>query len=162
MLFRSPLARLALLFSGQAMEGLRASKRRQLSCQRLRHWWSRLAEKGGDPEALPEVERLDFHAQLKADLPALLLRLDPHWAQAAMPRWRDAADPLFHPAPPIDGDSLRHQLALPPGPQLGALLRHLARERAFGRLPTQAMADDEQTLTEARRWLSRAAVPRHG
>ena len=49
-------------------------------------------------------------------------------------RWRDPADPLFHPRSPLDGRSLQQQLAIPAGPGLGQLLEHLSLERSFGRL----------------------------
>jgi tRNA nucleotidyltransferase (CCA-adding enzyme) len=157
-----PLARLASLLDGQSLARLKSSRRLQLSCQRLRHWWQRLGAVGGDPDALPEEERLSLQRQLEADLPALALLLEAAWAPNALARWRDPADPLFHPRAPIDGATLQAQLALEPGPRLGQLLEHLTRERAFGRLPAQPGESDAETLIEARHWLSQGGVARHG
>lgn len=157
-----PLARLASLLDGQSLARLKSSRRLQLSCQRLRHWWRRLGAVGGDPDGLPEEERLSLQRQLEADLPALALLLEAEWAPTALARWRDPADPLFHPRAPIDGATLQAQLALKPGPRLGQLLEHLTRERAFGRLPAQPGENDAETLIEARHWLSQDGVARHG
>jgi tRNA nucleotidyltransferase (CCA-adding enzyme) len=157
-----PLARLAAVLDGEGLERLHASRRRQQAVERLRQWWERLGAVGGDPELLPETERVLLQRQLEADLPALALLLDAAWARSARPRWRDPADPLFHPRPPIDGTALQSQLNLKPGRELGQLLEHLTRERAFGRLPVQAASNDAETLTMARNWLSSRAVPRHG
>ncbi len=157
-----PLARLAAVLDGEALEQLRASRKRRQSVHRLRHWWERLRGTMGDPGALPEPEQLSLHRQLEADLPALALLVDPAWARQALVRWRNQHDPLFHPRPPIDGVALQARLQLKPGRELGQLLEHLSRERAFGRLPAQVDGNDGQTLTEARRWLSRGEVPRHG
>ena len=157
-----PLARLAAVLAGEGLERLHASRRRQQAVERLRQWWERLRAVGGDPERLPEAERVLLQRQLEADLPALALLLDAAWAQNALPRWRDPADPLFHPRPPIDGTALQSQLNLKPSRELGQLLEHLTQERAFGRLPAQVGHNDADTLTMARRWLSSRAVPRHG
>jgi len=157
-----PLARLATVLDGKALEQLRASRKRQQSVLRLRHWWERLRGSQGDPAALPEPEQLHLHRQLEADLPALALLVDPAWAHRALVRWRNQLDPLFHPRPPIDGTALQRQLNLKPGRELGQLLEHLTRERAFGRLPRQVTSNDAETLTMARNWLSSRSVPRHG
>jgi tRNA nucleotidyltransferase (CCA-adding enzyme) len=157
-----PLARLAAVLDGEALEQLRASRKRQQSVQRLRHWWERLQGTQADPGALPEPEQLRLHRQLEVDLPALALLVDPAWARQALVRWRNQRDPLFHPRPPIDGATLQALLQLKPGRELGQLLEHLTRERAFGRLPAQVDGDDGESLTEARRWLSEGDVPRHG
>jgi tRNA nucleotidyltransferase (CCA-adding enzyme) len=157
-----PLARLASLLDGQSLARLKSSRRLQLSCQRLRHWWQRLGAVGGDPDALPEEERLSLQRQLEGELPALALLLEAEWAPTTLARWRDQADPLFHPRAPIDGATLQAQLALEPGPRLGQLLEHLTRERAFGRLPAQPGENAAETLIEARHWLSQGGVARHG
>jgi len=157
-----PLARLAAVIDGDGLARLHASRRRQQAVERLRQWWERLAAVGGDPERLPEPERVLLQRQLEADLPALALLLDAAWARSALPRWRDPADPLFHPRPPIDGTALQRQLNLKPGRELGQLLEHLTQERAFGRLPRQVASNDAETLTMARNWLSSGSVPRHG
>jgi len=157
-----PLARLACLLDGQSLARLKSSRRLQLNCQRLRHWWQRLGAPGGDPDALPEDERLSLQRQLEGELPALALLLEAAWAPTALARWRDPADPLFHPRAPLDGASLQARLALKPGPRLGQLLEHLTRERAFGRLPAEPGEKEAETLVEARHWLSKEAVARHG
>lgn len=158
-----PLARLAVLFEPAALGRLHASRRLQQRVERLRQWWLRLvaAEAGGAGkasgkaalEALGEADRLLLQRQLEEDLPALLLLLPPSPARAALARWRDSTDPLFHPRPPLDGHQLQQALALPPGPLLGQLLNHLTGERAFGRLA--ADAGHEQTMTQARCWLAK-------
>jgi tRNA nucleotidyltransferase (CCA-adding enzyme) len=94
-----------------------------------------------------------------ADLPALLLELVPPVAEAALQRWRDPGDPLFHPRSPLNGRKLQAELNLSAGPRLGQLLNHLTAERAFGRLPREAA--DQQTLTVARTWLKALGDPRH-
>jgi len=90
--------------------------------------------------------------------------LDPAAARAAMERWRNPADRLFHPRPPLDGRRLQQLLAIPPGPLLGQLIDHLMAERAFGRLGGTAATDTaeltdpqslEETVAAARLWLDR-------
>ncbi len=157
-----PLARLACLLDGQSLARLKSSRRLQLNCQRLRHWRQRLGALGGDPDALPEAERLSLQRQLEGELPALALLLEAGWAPTALARWRNPADPLFHPRAPLDGASLQARLALKPGPRLGQLLEHLTSERAFGRLPAEPGEHEAETLVEARQWLSKEAVARHG
>ncbi len=157
-----PLARLAVLLERRQLERLRASRRLQQSCGRLRHWWLRLAAEGGDPERLGESERLTLQRELEGELPALSLLTAPAWSRDALRRWRDADDPLFHPRSPLDGAALQRALGLAPGRQLGALLDHLCRERAFGRLPRRPEVDDLQTLTAAGQWLAGGADARHG
>ena len=160
-----PLARLAVLFEAAALGRLHASRRLQQRVERLRRWWQVLVAAGEQApgsaapgktsarlEALAEGERLLLQRQLEEELPALLLLLPPEAAAAALERWRDTADPLFHPRPPLDGHQLQQALALPPGRLLGELLTHLSGERAFGRLA--ADANREQTVTLARHWLT--------
>jgi tRNA nucleotidyltransferase (CCA-adding enzyme) len=156
-----PLARLAALLPPPAVLALRGSRRLQRQCERLRHWWGRLEDLGGADgreaqggeglEALEETERLQLQRELEATLPALLLALPPFRARTALVRWRDEDDPLFHPRSPVDGDRLRQELGLAAGPELGALLRHLTHERAFGRLPAAGVPG---ALAAARRWLA--------
>ena len=163
-----PLARLAALLPPPALVRLRASRRLQQRCQRLRHWLQHL-ENGRPPadatgtEAevlredmtladLPEEERLALQRELEEDLPALALHLAPQEARQALQRWRDGDDPLFHPRPPLDGQQLQRLLGIPPGRTLGALLAHLTRERAFGRLAAEGGPDP--VLQVARHWLA--------
>ena len=150
------LARLAVLFDGAGVRRLHGSCRLQQRCQRLHQWWSRLIAAGAGVEerlaALTEGERLSLHQQLAGDLPALLLGFPPPLAQAWMGRWRDCRDPLFHPRPPLDGQTLQQALGLEPSRRLGLLLSHLTVERAFGRI-----SNPEATLKAARCWLNGTA-----
>lgn len=168
-----PLARLAAVFDGRSLEGLRASRRLQQRCQRLRQWLARLHQcaAGSDRPSLQnlgESERLRLQQKLEEDLPALALPLDPAEARAALERWRDPHDRLFHPRAPLDGRRLQQRLAIPPGPVLGRLIEHLTLERAYGRLGGTAATDTadpadrrsvEETLAAARRWLERQPEP---
>ena len=181
-----PLARLAAVLEEPALERLRASRRLRQRARGLRRWRRRLercaqlrpqgpAQLGppGQPSApsapdptrplrladLDEPERLALHRELEHDLPALLLQLEADDAKAALARWRDPQDPLFHPRAPLDGAELQRQLHLRPGPELGQLLQHLTLERAFGRLPAvRGMDPDERVLCSARQWLARLAL----
>lgn len=153
-----PLARLAALLDGPALAALHASRRLQQGCQRLRHWCGLLHGNGGDLDRLEEGVRLLLQRELEQDLPALLLTLPVSGAASALRRWRDPADPLFHPHPPLNGHQLQQALPLAPGRELGALLKHLTLERAFGRLPPGGEEAAAAALTAARHWLA----GRHG
>ena len=145
-----PLARLAALFGREALDGLRSSRRLQQRCHALRHW-----QTAGPSGQLSETDQLRLHQELEADLPALLLFWPEASAQAALDRWRDPADPLFHPRPPVDGKALQDHLALKPSRQVGELLHHLTLERAFGRLPAAPETSPEgmaQVWDCAKRW----------
>lgn len=157
-----PLARLATVLDPAGLTRLRASRRLQQSCQRLRRWRQELAAAGDNPDRLAEGARYALQRDLESDLPALVLLADPAWGPEALRRWRDPNDPLFHPRPPLDGAALQARLGLAPGPRLGALLDHLCRERAFGRLTDVTPDNDGQILTQARRWLNDQAEGRHG
>ena len=148
-----PLARLSALLPPEAMAGLRSSRRLQQRCRALRHWRQELGSVGGW-DGLPEAGRLALCSELEADLPALLLLL-PQSAAGLLERWRLPSDPLFHPAPPLDGLSLQQELAIPPGRLLGRLLAHLTLERAFGRLAAGPEAHAEaraEVLAAAQSW----------
>ena len=148
-----PLARLSALLPPEALAGLRSSRRLQQRCRALRHWRQELGSVGGW-DGLPEAGRLALCSELEADLPALLLLL-PESAAGLLERWRLPSDPLFHPAPPLDGLSLQQELAIPPGRLLGRLLAHLTLERAFGRLAAGPEAHAEaraEVLAAAQSW----------
>ncbi|MFN5194644.1 MAG: CCA tRNA nucleotidyltransferase, partial [Cyanobacteriota bacterium] len=145
-----PLARLASVLDGAAVRRLRGSRRLEQRCADLRWAWRQLGGNGPEQAGLGEAEQLRLHSRLEKDWPALLLALPLADARPSLTRWRDGSDPLHHPRPPLDGRSLQQELGLAPGPQLGALLNHLTRERAFGRLPTGA-----DPLRAARLWLEK-------
>ena len=139
-----PLARLAALLDGPALQMLRSSRQLQQRVERLRHWQQQ-------PSAwtLAEPERLQLQRQLERDLPALLLSWPQQDAAAQwLTRWRDPHDPLFHPRPAIDGGRLQRELGLAPSPLLGQLLDHLMLERAFGRIHSP-----DEALQAAQTWL---------
>lgn len=152
-----PLARLARLLDGAALGRLRASRRLQQRCQQLRHWSAAVHDDHRGLGGLAEPQRLQLQRQLETDLPALLLSLPVAEARTALQRWRDPADPLFHPRPPLDGNQLQQALGLPPGRLLGQLLEHLSAERAFGRLRCNLDDGDGEAavLQVARQWLER-------
>ena len=158
-----PLARLAALLDGASLEALHASQKLRRRCRQLRRWRQRLASVDDSESTgfsgLPEAEQLELHRQMGEDLPALLLELMPPAAEAALQRWRDPGDPLFHPQSPLDGRKLQKELQLSAGPRLGQLLDHLTAEQAFGRLSREA--SDQQILTVARTWLKAHGAPRH-
>lgn len=148
-----PLARLSALLTPEALAGLRSSRRLQQRCRALRHWRQELGLSAGW-DGLPEAGRLALCSELESDLPALLLLL-PQPAEGLLERWRLPSDPLFHPAPPLDGLSLQQELAIPPGRLLGRLLAHLTLERAFGRLAAGPEAHAEaraEVLAAAQSW----------
>jgi len=62
-------------------------------------------------------------------------------------RWKDPSDPLFHPSYPLDGHLLQKVFDIPHGPLLGKLMRHLSKERAYGRFFT-----NQEALEVARKW----------
>jgi tRNA nucleotidyltransferase (CCA-adding enzyme) len=159
-----PLARLTALLDEKALSAMHASNNLRRRCRQLRRWRQRLASLGLPQhkglDGLPEAERLELHRQLTSDLPALLLELPIPMAEAALPRWRDAEDPLFHPKPPLDGLDLQRTLGLSPGPRLGLLLDHLTAARAFGRLPREDPSQ-ETALKAARDWLDATGGPCH-
>jgi len=156
-----PLARLASLFDATGLEKLRSSRRLQGRCGRLHHWQLRLGTTPKEAQetlaAMGEPERLALHRQLESDLPALALQLPPELAMTWMRRWRNADDPLFHPRPPLDGQTLQATFSLTASPRLGELLGHLTHERAFGRVN-----DGQGALQAAEQWLKRQTNPGGG
>lgn len=154
-----PLARLACLLDSQGLVALRSSRRLQQRCRSLRRWQGSPVQGECAAHATNEHELLELHQSVEADLPALVLHLSVVEAQAALRRWRDPGDPLFHPRPPIDGQTLQQQLGLAPGRQLGALLHNLTLEHAFGRLPSGPAPDAlAAVLAAANQWLAEQAA----
>ncbi len=142
-----PLARLTYLLSNEGLKKLRFSKKDQLCCDLLRQWKNRKDDTGF--KSLSEIERFQLHQDLEQVLPALIIELDQKLQREWISRWRDQTDPLFHPSPPIDGNSLRKSFNLPSGKLIGLLIKHLSIEHAFGRLNSR-----KQILHSARSWLT--------
>jgi len=127
-----PLSRLTHLLSDDGLDQLRFSRRQRQSCQLLRQWQKR--NDGLAFESLSEVDRLQLHKDLEANLPALILELPLTQQSIWLQRWRDSNDPLFHPSSPLDGYTLQEILGVSKSPELGQLMSHLCQERAFGRV----------------------------
>ena len=86
---------------------------------------------------LSEDERFQLHIDLEEDLPSLIFLKD-EYANSWLKRWeRPPSDPLFHPSSPLNGHLLQKVFKLPPGPLLGELIRHLSKEKAYGRFFTE-------------------------
>ena len=141
----SPLAKLICLLSDQGLSDLTFSKNQIKRCKNLRSWVQKIHNFG--LENLSEDERFQLHVDLGEDLPSLILFLKEKYINVWLKRWRDLSDPLFHPSCPLDGYSLQKVLSIPPGPSLGELMRHLAKEKAYGRFFT-----NEEALETARKW----------
>ena len=154
-----PLARLTALLSDTGLKQLRCSRQQMHRCARLRHWWMETLGKEPciHPDQLAEQDRLALHQTLRriSRLHSRATRIRAN----ALVNVEKPQDPLFHPRPPLDGNSLQQNLRVSPGPILGALIRHLTLERAYGRLSNR-----EQALHAARSWLShhRFRPPRMG
>ena len=139
------LAKLIYLLSDEGLSSLTFSKSEIKRCKNLRFWVHKINNLGLDN--LSEDERFQLHVDLEEDLPSLILFLKNKYIQAWLKRWKDPSDPLFHPSSPLDGDLLQKALRIPPGPLLGELMRHLSKEKAYGRFST-----DKEALTVARKW----------
>ncbi len=146
LLFGSFLAKLIFLLSDQGLSSLTFSKNEIKRCKNLRFWVHKINNLGLDN--LSEDERFQLHIDLEEDLPSLILFLQDNHRNAWLKRWKDPSDPLFHPSSPFDGYSLQKVLGIPPGPFLGQLMRHLAKEKAYGRFFT-----NQEALKVARKWI---------
>lgn len=70
----------------------------------------------------------------------------------AIARWQDPTDRVAHPYPPLTGDELMAEFAMPRGPIIGRLLVALERAQAVGQV------DSPESAREfARRWLNNSA-----
>ncbi|WP_086934861.1 CCA tRNA nucleotidyltransferase [Prochlorococcus marinus] len=127
-----PIVRLTNLLSDQGLKELSFSRKKLQNCHLLRFWQHK--NDGLAFETLDEIERLQLHKDLETFLPALILQLPQRDQSAWLKRWRDNADPLFHPSCPIDGFTLQEMFQSPKGPWIGQLMNLLCKERAFGRL----------------------------
>jgi len=140
-----PLAKLIYLLSDQGLLKLTFSKNQIKRCKILRFWVNKINNLGLDN--LSEDQRFQLHIDLAEDLPSLILFLDEKYINDWLRRWNDPSDPLFHPSSTLDGYLLQKAFKIPPGPLLGELIRHLAKEKAFGRFST-----NQEALEVARKW----------
>ena len=145
LIFGAPLAKLICLLSDEGLLRFSFSKNQIKRCKNLRYWVCKIINFGLD--GLSEDERFQLHIDLEEDLPSLILFLEAKDQNDWLKRWKDPSDPLFHPSSPLNGYSLQKDLNIPPGPSLGELLRHLAKEKAYGRFFT-----NQEALETARKW----------
>ena len=142
-LFGSFLSKLIFLLSDEGLSRLTFSKNQIKRCKNLRFW----VHKINKLDDLSEDERFQLHIDLEEDLPSFILFLKERDSSSWLKRWKDPSDPLFHPSPPLNGHLLQKVFQLPPGPFLGELIRHLSKEKAYGRFFT-----DAEALEVARKW----------
>ncbi len=140
-----PLAKLIFLLSDEGLSSLTFSKNQIKRCKNLRFWVHKINDFGLDN--LSEDERFQLHIDLEQDLPSLMLFLKDQYINDWLQRWKDPSDALFHPSSPLDGYSLQEVFKIPPGPFVGELMRHLAKEKAYGRFFT-----NQEALVAARKW----------
>jgi len=140
-----PLAKLICLLSDEGLSSLTFSKTQLKRCKNLRFWVQKINDFGLDN--LTEDERFQLHIDLEEDLPSLILFLKDKYISLWLQRWKDPSDPLFHPVAPLSGHLLQEALNIPPGPVLGKLMRHLSKEKAYGRFFTK-----QEALETARKW----------
>ena len=145
LLLAMPLARLICLLSDEGLSNLTFSKHQIKRCKNLRFWVHKINCFGLDN--LSEDDRFQLHVDLEEDLPSLIVFLKEKYINTWLKCWKDPSDPLFHPSSPIDGHSLQKLLKIPPGPSLGRLMKHLAKEKAYGRFFT-----NQEALETARKW----------
>ena len=141
----SPLAKLICLLSDEGLSRLTFSKNQIKKCKSLRYWVYKIKRFGLDN--LLEDEIFQLHIDLEEDLASFIPFLEEKHATLWLKRWKDPSDPLFHPSSPLDGDLLQKALKIPPGPSLGRLMRHLAKQKAYGRFST-----NREALEAARKW----------
>ena len=142
-LFGSFLSKLIFLLSDEGLSRLTFSKNQIKRCKNLRFW----VHKINKLDDLSEDERFQLHIDLEEDLPSFILFLKERDSSSWLKHWKDPSDPLFHPSPPLNGHLLQKVFQLPPGPFLGELIRHLSKEKAYGRFFT-----DAEALEVARKW----------
>ncbi len=145
-IFGGILAKLVCLLSDDGLSKLTFSKNEIKRCKNLRFWVHKINNLGLDN--LSEDERFQLHIDLEEDLPSLILFLKDKYTSTWLKRWKDPSDPLFHPSSPLDGHLLQKVFRIPPGPFLGELIRHLSKEKAYGRFFTE-----KEALEVARKWI---------
>ena len=146
LLLGGALAKLICLLSDESLSKLTFSKNELKRCRNLRFWVHKINNL--DLDNLSEDDRFQLHIDLEEDLPSFILFLKAKHTSAWLKRWKDPSDPLFHPSSPLDGHLLQKVFKIPPGPSLGGLIRHLSKEKAYGRLFT-----DKEALEVARKWI---------
>ena len=139
------LAKLICLLSDEELTKFTFSKNQVKRSRRLRFWIHKVNNLGLNN--LSEDDRFQLHVDLEEDLPSLVLFLKDEYVATWLRRWKDPCDPLFHPSSPFGGDFLQKALRIPPGPFLGELIRHLSKEKAYGRFSTE-----KEALEVARKW----------
>ncbi|WP_269612083.1 CCA tRNA nucleotidyltransferase [Prochlorococcus marinus] len=139
------LAKLVFLLSDEGLSKLTFSKNEIKRCKNIRFWVHKINHLGLDN--LSEDDRFQLHMDLEEDLPSLILFLKDEYTGVWLKRWKDPSDPLFHPSSPLNGNLLQKVFRIPPGPFLGELIRHLSKEKAYGRIFT-----DNDALEVARKW----------
>ena len=144
-LLGSVLAKLVCLLSDENLSKLMFSKNEIKRCKNLRFWIYRIKDLGLDN--LSEDDRFQLHIDLEEDLPSLILFMKDRYTNDWLKRWKDPSDPLFHPSSPLNGHLLQKVFRIPPSPLLGELIRHLSKEKAYGRLCT-----DKEAFEVARKW----------
>lgn len=127
-----PLVRLTHLLSDRGLVNLGFSRKIIRSSNLLRIWQQR--NDGLAFVNLNELDRLQLHLDLETFLPAIILSIPNRDKKVWLNRWRDPLDPLFHPASPLDGNTLKETFQIAEGPWIGKLMFFLCKERAFGRL----------------------------
>ena len=139
------LAKLICLLSDEGLSRLTFSKNQIQRCKSLRFWLQKITNIGLDN--LSEDDRFQLHIDLEDDLPSFILFMEKKYINGWLKRWKDPSDPLFHPSSPLNGHTLQKVLKMPPGPSLGELMRHLSKEKAYGRFFT-----NQEALDAARKW----------
>ena len=122
------------------------SKKIIKTCNLLRIWQQR--NDGLGFKNLNELDRLQLHLDLENALPAIILGIPDKDKLLWLNRWRDPLDPLFHPASPLNGNTLKETFKITEGPLIGRLMFFLSKERAFGRL-----CNSDEAFKLARYWL---------
>ena len=145
-LLGSFFAKLICLLSDESLSKLTFSRNEIKRCKNLRFWVQKINNLGLDN--LSEDERFQLHVDLEEDLPSFILFLKDKYSSVWLKRWKDPSDPLFHPSSPLNGHLLQKGFKIPPGPLLGGLIRHLSKEKAYGRFFT-----DKEALEVARKWV---------
>ncbi len=139
------LAKLVCLISDENLSKLTFSKNEIKRCKNLRFWVEKINNLGLDN--LSEDDRFQLHIDLEEDLPSFILFLKDNHVNSWLKRWKDPSDALFHPSSPLNGHLLQKVFRIPPGPLLGELIRHLSKEKAYGRFFT-----DKEAFEVARKW----------